>query len=233
MSSNATLQWADNASENAIGPASRSREYDFTLTFEQSILSILPSAILLFAGLVRLFYLFQRHSKTLSRRRKHLLKLIAASIHLALQLSLLVLWSVSLASRTSTSSPAAALGLANAVVIGLSYVRTLWLLHRVAIAAVQTVVIGIKIAMLILEARAKTSYLKTPYKEYPPEAISSILDLSFVWWLSRLFAIGYPKLIGSQDLFDLDLGLRSSVSGKKLKQAWEKYLSAPSKHSPL
>ncbi|KAJ5633110.1 ABC transporterintegral membrane type 1 [Penicillium lividum] len=176
---------------------------------------------------------------------------VAASINFALQLSLLVLWSVSVASRTPTSIPSAALGLASsAIIIGLSYVedikstrpsflltvylllsilfdatqvRTLWLTHRVAIAAVQSAVLGTKIAMLLLENREKTSYLKSPYKEYPPEATCGIVNLSFVWWLNRLFLAGYRKIIGSRDLFALEPGLSSGSTGERLKKSWEKH----------
>lgn len=162
-----------------------------------------------------------------------------------------MLWSVSVALRTSTSIPSAILGLASsAIIIGLSYVedikstrpsslltvylllsilfdatqiRTLWLTHRVAIAAVQSAVLGTKIAMLLLENREKTSYLKFPYKEYPPEATCGIVNLSFVWWLNRLFLAGCRKIIGSRDLFALEPGLSSGSTGERLKKAWEKH----------
>ena len=175
----------------------------------------------------------------------------AASINFALQLSLLVLWSVSVASRPSTSIPSAALGLANStIIIGLSYVedikstspsslltvylllsilfdatqiRTLWLTHRVVIAATQSAILGTKLTMFILETREKTSYLKSPYKEYPPEATCGIVNLSFVWWLNRLFLTGCRKIIGSRDLFALEPGLTSGNTGEMLKRAWEKH----------
>lgn len=168
-----------------------------------------------------------------------------------------MLWSISVASRTSTSIPSAALGLANStIVIGISYVedikstrpsslltvylllsvlfdatqiRTLWLTHRVAIAAVQSAILGTKLAMLLLETREKTSYLKSPYKEYPPEATCGIVNLSFVWWLNRLFSTGCRKIIGSRDLFALEPGLSSGITGERLKRAWEKHgwISSP------
>lgn len=80
-------------------------------------------------------------------------------------------------------------------------VRTLWLTRRDEIAAVQSTSIGTKIFMLFFEARPKVSYLRSPYREYPPEATSGILNLSLVWWLNSLFLTGYQKLIVSQDLF--------------------------------
>ncbi|KAJ5992424.1 ABC transporter integral membrane type 1 [Penicillium sp. IBT 35674x] len=250
MAFNSTVPWAEITSENAFGPVSHLRPFDFTITFEQAILSIIPSTMLLLAGPIRLLHLSRRQRKT---RFKHdySLKLIAASINFALQLSLLVLWSISAASRTPTSIPSAALGLASsAIIIGLSYaedikstspsflltaylissiifdatqIRTLWLTHRVTFGAVQSAVLGTKIMMLVLENREKTSYLEPPYKDYPPEATRSIIDLSFVWWLNRLFLAGRRKIIGSQDLFALEPGLNSNITGKRLKRAWAKH----------
>ncbi|CAG8181274.1 unnamed protein product [Penicillium nalgiovense] len=249
MAYSSAASWAENT-ENAFGPVSHLRPFDFTITFEQAILSIIPSVILLLAGPPRLLHLSRRQRKTRSEH-DYSFKLVAASINFALQLSLLVLWSVSIASRTSTSIPSAALGFANsAIIIGLSYVedikstspsslltvylllsivfdatqiRTLWLTHRVAITTVQSAILGTKLAMLILETREKTSYLKSPYKEYPPEATCGVLNLSFVWWLNRLFLTGCRKIIGSRDLFALEPGLTSRNTGERLKRAWEKH----------
>ncbi|XHG07806.1 hypothetical protein AWENTII_010938 [Aspergillus wentii] len=259
MDLNSSVSWAGDMSDNTFGPTSHSRQFDFTLTFEQSILSIIPSAVLLLVGPLRLLYLSRCQSKTSSEHKHYLLKLVAASINLALQISLLALWTVSPSARTSTSTPSAAMGLANAVIIiGLSYVedrkstrpsalltvylllsilfdatqvRTLWLTHRTPIAAVQSSIIGTKIVMLSLESRGKTSYLQSPYKEYPPEATSGIVNLSFVWWLNRLFATGYRKLIGSRDLFDLDPGLASATAGERLKRVWKKHGISQDKRS--
>ncbi|CAP95749.1 Pc21g08520 [Penicillium rubens Wisconsin 54-1255] len=44
--------------------------------------------------------------------------------------------------------------------------------------------------------------------EYPPEATYGIHNLSFVWWLNRLFLTGCRKIIGSSDLFNLEPCLR-------------------------
>ncbi|CAG8909081.1 unnamed protein product [Penicillium egyptiacum] len=250
MASSSVAPWAGDASDNAFGPVSHLRPFDFTINFEQAILSIIPSTILLLAGPPRLLHLSRCERKT---RSEHgcFLKLVVASINFALQLSLLVLWSVSVASQTSTSIPSAALGLANStIIIGLSYVedikstspsslltvylllsvlfdatqiRTLWLTDRVIIAAVQSAILATKLAMLILETREKTSYLNPPYKEYPPEATCGIVNLSFVWWLNRLFLTGCRKIIGNQDLFALEPGLTSGNTGERLKRAWEKH----------
>ncbi|KAE8415945.1 putative multidrug resistance protein [Aspergillus pseudocaelatus] len=236
MANDSTVSWT----EDALGPVSNLRGFDFTLTFEQVVLSIIPST-------------------TCSQQKKYLYKLIASSINLALQVSLLVLWSVSSSSRTPTSIPAASLSLVNAIIIiGLSYVedrkstrpsslltiylllsilfdatqvRTSWLTHRIPMAAVQSAITGTKLAMLLLEMRGKASYLKSPYRDYPPEATSGIVNLSFVWWINRLFMTGYQKLMGNRDLDDLEPGLASGLAGERLKRVWEKHGSAKSKLS--
>ncbi|KAJ5213416.1 ABC transporter integral membrane type 1 [Penicillium cf. viridicatum] len=106
MAFSSTAPWAEDTFENAFGPVSHRRSFDFTITFEQAILSIIPSTFLLLAGLPRLLHLSRRQRKTRSGH-DYFLKL-----------------SVSVASRTSTSIPSAALGLANStIIIGLSYVE--------------------------------------------------------------------------------------------------------------
>ncbi|KAB8254971.1 P-loop containing nucleoside triphosphate hydrolase protein [Aspergillus pseudonomiae] len=253
MANGSTVSWA----EDALGPVSHVRGFDFTLTFEQVVLSIIPSIVLLLAGPSRLLYLTRCRSKTCPQQKKYLCKLVTSSINLVLQLSLLVLWSVSPSLRTSTTIPAASLSLANAIVIiGLSYiedrkstkpsslltiylllsilsdavqVRTLWLTHRIPMAAVQSAITGTKLAMLLLEMREKTSYLQSPYRDYPPEATSGIVNLSFIWWINRLFMTGYRKLMGNRDLYDLEPGLASGPAGERLKRMWEKHGSAKSK----
>jgi hypothetical protein len=101
-------------------------------------------------------------------------------------------------------------------------VRTLWLTNRTNVAVVQSAGIAIKIIMLCLEAQPKTSYLKQHYKDYPPEATSGILNLSFVWWLNRLFVAGFRKLMTTQDLFDIDHALKSEILAKRIQEAWDK-----------
>ena len=79
MASNFTLLARADSSDNSFGPASSTRDFDFTLTFEQSILSILPSTLLLLATPLRLFHLSQKHPKTLPHRNRAL-KTVSAYI---------------------------------------------------------------------------------------------------------------------------------------------------------
>ncbi|KAE8152270.1 putative multidrug resistance protein [Aspergillus avenaceus] len=238
-----------NCSDSSFGPGSCSRDFDFTLTFEQSILSILPSALLILVAPVRLFQLFGKHSETVKNKR-NIPKITTAAAIVALQLSLLILWAVAPFS-TQTSLPSAALAFVDAlIVLFLSYVedrrsprpsttlniyllfaivfdatqvRTLWLTGQTNVAAVLTALVGVKTLMLTLEAQSKISDMKPPYNNLPPEATSGIINLSFFWWINSLFRMGFKKLITTEDLFDMDPSLKADVLGKGMQDVWNKY----------
>lgn len=53
------------AGDHDFGPASSTRDFDSTLTFEESILTILPSAVFITAGFLRKLQLYRRASRTL------------------------------------------------------------------------------------------------------------------------------------------------------------------------
>jgi ATP-binding cassette subfamily C (CFTR/MRP) protein 1 len=152
--------------------------------------------------------------------------------------------------QTHTSIPSAALSFVNSLMIlGLSYaedrksarpstllnvyllfsslfdatqVRTLWLTDRIHVAAVESASIGVKIMMLVFEAQPKKSYLKPPYKDYPPEETSGILNLNLVWRLNSLLVTGFRKPMTTQDLFDIDESRRSEALGESIQKAWDK-----------
>lgn len=62
--------------DNSLGPISCSREFDFTLAFEQSILSILPACLFLLAAPIRLVQLWRRPVVTV-RNGKRVFKLVS------------------------------------------------------------------------------------------------------------------------------------------------------------
>lgn len=252
--------------DDTFGPASCTRPFDFTLTFEQSILSMLPAAILLLATPPRLFHLSKRKSRTAKYLGRFIpqtvcqynhghplcvkmtvIKVLAAT-NAALQLALIILRSLPSSNRTSTSVSSAVLSFVVAIaMIGLLYfemekatrpstiliiyllfsvvfdatqIRTLWMAHRTSIAAVQTASMALKSGLLILESQSKASYLNLPYRDYPSEAQSGILNLSLVWWLNQLFITGFQKLMTTSDLFALHPKLGSEVLSQRLQQYW-------------
>ena len=103
--------------------------------------------------------------------------------------------------------------------------RSLWLLRTnatlEALAGVFSASIAAKIALLLLETRQKRVYLKTEYRDLPPESTSGIINRSFLWWINDLFRRGFRALISISDLYQLDSKLTSGDLKLKLQRAWE------------
>ncbi|KAL4941343.1 hypothetical protein BDV06DRAFT_223239 [Aspergillus oleicola] len=104
--------------------------------------------------------------------------------------------------------------------------RTLWLRQTggigETIAALTSVTVGIKLALLLLESSEKRSILRDEYKTCPPEAIGGIFNRSFFWWLNPLFRQGLWKSLAVDDLFILDKQLSSKRLHSTLDKAWSK-----------
>ncbi|KAL3417152.1 ABC multidrug transporter [Phlyctema vagabunda] len=126
-------------------------------------------------------------------------KLTVISLLAVLQLIILILWSSDKSHRVRTALPSSALSfictltvatlswmehrktlrpstligvyLLSSIVFGIAQVRTLYIRHsKPVISALLSTSIGTQVLLLILESKAKSSYLKPRYQEYPPEA---------------------------------------------------------------
>ncbi|KAH8804690.1 ABC transporter-like protein [Xylogone sp. PMI_703] len=124
---NATLLVSRASPEDVFGPqihdSEAGHDFDFTLLFEQGLLSIGPSALLLLVFPVRVFQLYRKERKA---RPGWLLgaKPTAVAIFACLQLAQLVIWSSPSAVHTRASVAAAALSLVDSLAICiLSYVE--------------------------------------------------------------------------------------------------------------
>jgi ATP-binding cassette subfamily C (CFTR/MRP) protein 1 len=101
--------------------------------------------------------------------------------------------------------------------------RTLYLRHDITpLAALSTVLVGLKVLLLILEAKSKRRFLKSPYRSYPPEATSSIINRSFYWWLNPIFAAGFRRILTLDDLFSVDDKLSSNLLRTEMRNSWTK-----------
>ena len=239
--------------DDVFGPAVSSAcrgGFDFTLLFEQAILTLLPSAAFLLAFPMRFAYLARKEAKTLYSPARAA-KLSLAIVFVAVQLILLVLWSLDKATQTNVSVSAAAVNLVVAlqfvavswiedersvgpssllniyllltVLLDLAQVRTLWIKnHKVPIAAAFTSSIATKVALLFLEAHEKRSYLKKEYQDLPPESTSGIINRSLLWWINSLFRRGFRALIAFDDLYMLDKRLTTAGLGDKIQSTWDR-----------
>ncbi|PGG97403.1 hypothetical protein AJ79_09215 [Helicocarpus griseus UAMH5409] len=67
-----------------------------------------------------------------------------------------------------------------------------------------TVVITVKAAILLLEAKQKSPWVCWDEKQHSPEETSSIFSLGVFFWLNNMFRLGYSKLLMVEDLYPLD-----------------------------
>jgi hypothetical protein len=63
---------------------------------------------------------------------------------------------------------------------------------------------GVKLALLFLEAQSKRDYLGIPYRTLSPESTGSIFNQSTFWWQNSLFARGFRKMLSLDDLYVID-----------------------------
>ncbi|KAM5453644.1 hypothetical protein McanCB56680_002853 [Microsporum canis] len=100
-----------------VGPNCRGG-FDFTLTFEQSILTITPSVLLLLFTPLRLYWLSRASLKTKSSLSAACsTKLLGAVALTGIQVALLALWAKTPQAQTVVSIPAAVLSLVDALAI--------------------------------------------------------------------------------------------------------------------
>lgn len=101
--------------------------------------------------------------------------------------------------------------------------RTLFLIQNQevrSIAVVEALSTAIKLGLLISEAASKRPYLLERYKHLSPEATSGTYSRTVFWWLNALFKDGYFKLLGVQDLDEVDEALSSIKVGRRFEAAW-------------
>ncbi|KAL2132691.1 hypothetical protein VTI74DRAFT_3471 [Chaetomium olivicolor] len=98
--------------------------FDFTLLFEETILTLVPVGVLLVVLPPRVWYLWRRTRKVAAGKRSSAIKRSAWTALGALQLAVLILWITPSAARTSTTLAAAALTFVSTLGLSLlSYVE--------------------------------------------------------------------------------------------------------------
>ncbi|GKT45639.1 ABC transporter atnG [Colletotrichum spaethianum] len=240
--------------DDAFGPIVQNcREgFDFTLTFEQCLFTILPASLLLLIAPLRLRHLGKfPHAVTGNALR--LTKQAAIGTLAVLQIVLVALWATHRdAGRLRTVSIAASCASFAATVMfgGLSYIehakslkpssilniyilvslvldvailRTVWLSHlSVAISAVFSASFALKAAIVILEAQGKTRHLASGGRSYSPEETSGIYSRGLFWWLTPLLLTGFRRLLKPLDLFALDESMSAAVLNERFWLYWNK-----------
>ncbi|EAW08899.1 putative ABC transporter [Aspergillus clavatus NRRL 1] len=217
--------------DNAFGPVINHgcrAAFDFTLLFEQTILSIAPSALFLLLAPWNYVCLLRGPRKVqpsfLAWWKRCCILVLGA-----LQIVLLVLWVQPSAPATNASVAAAALGLPVALAMGLLshaqhmrsvrpstllnvylllsllcdivQTRTLWLLHgATAIAGVFTAVVVLKFVVLMTEAVEKRRLLERKHRHATIESTSGVWNKMLFWWVNPLLWKGARTILEPDDL---------------------------------
>ncbi|KAL7790898.1 P-loop containing nucleoside triphosphate hydrolase protein [Trichoderma ceciliae] len=224
--------------------------FDFTLSFEESILSVLPSALFLLFSIPRAIYLLRTPDKA-KRRSAYTPKLIASSAYAGIQVGCLALVASSRSLNTRFSIAAAILSLAAACCIVLlshiehvksirpsflltSYLftsllfdaarlRTEWLLSvNVTFAAVLSTSTVFKLALLVLENVEKRRILVGSNKEPSKESTSGPFNRGFFVWLNSLLISGWATVLTNHDLPAIYEKLSSEKLAVIFSKRWDK-----------
>ncbi|KAI3559180.1 ABC transporter [Colletotrichum abscissum] len=235
--------------EGSFGPDATvcSDRFDFTLLFEQSIMNIGPSAVLLLALPFRLQQLLHQRRKVL-RHPLNVAKIATCIVFGGLQIALLALWTQTpLSNRVSVA--AAVLGVLDALALTLLshaehlrsirpstticvylafslifdavQCRTLWLLPGLHnLASVSCAALAMKLTMFLLEVQGKRTFLLAALRHLSPEATSGIIGRGFFWWLNSLLGKGFKATLSPSTLYDIDDDMRSEPLLQNLNTAW-------------
>ncbi|KAK1991372.1 putative multidrug resistance protein MDR [Colletotrichum falcatum] len=213
--------------DRAFGPRFEG-SFDFTLLFEQSILSILPSILFLGACFARISWLVRRENQAQGCRLLYA-KLGAAATLFSIQLAIVSLWAMRSTQRTQVSIAAAILSLIVATAITIlvyaehkrnvgpskllslylvitvlfdtAQIRTLFLRDGYApIAGCSVVSLAAKLVLLSLEEVPKRPLLHSESKRADLESTSGSISRTIFWWLNGLFGKGSTGLLSVEGL---------------------------------
>ncbi|OAP58615.1 hypothetical protein AYL99_07705 [Fonsecaea erecta] len=244
--------FVSNSSDSLFGPAYEGpfRHFDFTVLFEDTILTIVPATLFLISATARAAWLTSKPNKVTTSLSR-LTKLVLLSAFVTVQLTVLLARATNSEAATKASVAAAALDFAASCVLfvlscfehsrsvtpstiiglylvvsclfGAVQLRTFYLLRGYAaksIANLLSLSLAIKLGVLVTEAVEKRSILLEPYRDLPPEATSGVYNKSVFWWLNPLLRQGFGKTLKLDDLYHLDEQLASTNVSARFGRAW-------------
>lgn len=93
-------------------------------------------------------------------------------------------------------------------------------------------IIAIKIVLLAVEELSKRSLLKDPYRKYPTEALSGIINRAFMFWLNPLMWRGVAgEPLSLSEMVDCEDEFKSDGLSATLNVVWEKHVTLKSKNN--
>ncbi|EEU41992.1 uncharacterized protein NECHADRAFT_50921 [Fusarium vanettenii 77-13-4] len=211
--------------------------FDFTILFEQSILSLLPTCIFILLVPLRVSVLWkhERVTKDGLLLWSKLVTLVALwsidsrSIKTSIAESVLglveslALAALSYMEHQNSAKPAAliSLYLILTIILDLALTRTLWIRSGMqALASTFTVSLVLKTVLLVLEETPKR--LSTGEKGSVRETSVGVVNRSFFWWLNHLFVEGFRGLIDLDSLGALNEKFNTHDLSERIEERWKR-----------
>ncbi|MCJ1399793.1 hypothetical protein MMC11_002996 [Xylographa trunciseda] len=239
------------AADDNFGPVvdACTRSFDFTLLFEQSILSAAPTAVFLILSLWRIWKLRISSHKT-KYSWMSIAKPAAALALILGQIILLALYSRPSTIKTRLSIPATVLNLSAAmtvlplsrlehtrsvrpstlltsylgfsIMLDVPQARTVYLIPgQLDLAATFSTAMAVKAALLLFESWSKRVLLQDQYCSLATETTSGIFGRSLFLWMNSLFVKGFARVISFDDLGPIDSKLGSARLHQNFCAEWE------------
>ncbi|KAJ5678957.1 P-loop containing nucleoside triphosphate hydrolase protein [Penicillium macrosclerotiorum] len=241
------------ADQDVFGPSvntSCHHGFDFTLLFEETILTLLPIILFYPVAALRIWNLHYASEKV-NRSWLYATKETALLLHIALQLILLVFWCQSSTPTTRATIPTAIANIVSLLLVlylshlehlrslrpsttnclflglttllDLARLRTLYFIPDNQLISILFAVSWIgKVIVLVLESTEKRSLLKKEYTESSLEATSSIFNRGIFWWLNGLLWKGSRTVLTVESLPVLDEDIQASSNPEELFEKWKK-----------
>ncbi|KAF4533888.1 ABC transporter [Lasiodiplodia theobromae] len=225
--------------------------FDFTLTFEESVLGLLPQTILLLLAPVRLLTLRRRQVRIAKNTHLGFLKLVVSTLYAISSTLLFALWAQLDTYKTNTSIASACLEfLSSWCIVVLSRLehyravrpshllqffllllficdavrlRTLFLMqYEAALVSSASLHTALTGMLLLLESLSKTDLLVSELdKRKSPEELIGLFGQRLFWYLNDLFRAGYRRILRPQDLHKIDDELISQDLRERFHRHWD------------
>ncbi|KAK6335782.1 hypothetical protein TWF730_003159 [Orbilia blumenaviensis] len=226
---------------------------DFTLQFEESMFDLVPAGLVILLSPFRIWQL-RRRPKRVFEKSFAGSKLMNITVLAILKLILAVVWTFRAPLLTKTSIAAAAVSFCEVLAIGivsshehvrnirpstlLSLALTVSIIFDIIrartlikidfdnlLTALFTASIASKASVLLLEAKDKRVFLRSPDTEKPPEETSGLFSRSVFWWMTPLLRTGYSKILSFSDLWHLDDRIDAPDVKDHFYQTWQQQYS--------
>ncbi|KAH0593670.1 hypothetical protein MHUMG1_08420 [Metarhizium humberi] len=213
--------------------------FDFTLLFEESILTLLPLLLTVLILVPRAVILWNTAPK------------VTFSVYIALQVALLALWTQPNTPTTRLTIPLRAIIIASFVwflyvsylehvrsvrpstilclyfgiscLLDMACARTVFFIPGYHIVApIHLASYFVKLVLLALETTEKRRLLMLQWRNTSPEATASFYSRVLFVWLNNLFLKGYKTLLTVDTLTPLDQDILDASRPTKLEERWEK-----------